>query len=350
MSLAQLKELKTLITAKAVANPTHLCAELAAQFGVSRSTMGKWLRALIDEGWITRQGSRSHPVYKPSVLRQVNRSYDLAGLDEQTPWERDFSPCFELPPNVARLAHHAFTELLNNAVDHSGGTRVSLSMRQNATHLHLLIKDDGCGVFDRIQDAFHIASPQLALLELSKGKLTTQPDRHTGRGLFFTSRLFDVFDLYANQLTYQHNHWQRKEWLRANPLGSKGTAIFMSLALNSTRTLDDVFGAHAKDAADLSFSRTEVAMRLAHAAGEALESRAQAKRIANRLEAFDTVDLDFDGVDAVGQAFADELFRVFARQHPQVRLEPRNMNAQVAAMVAQVSADEPADQAAQAMG
>ena len=107
MSVAQLKELKAVITAKAVANPTHLCAELAVQFGVSRSTMGKWLRALIDEGWITRQGSRSHHVYKPSLLRHVNRSYPLAGLDEQTPWERDFAPCFELAPNVARLAHHA---------------------------------------------------------------------------------------------------------------------------------------------------------------------------------------------------------------------------------------------------
>lgn len=346
MSLAQLKELKTVITAKAVANPTHLCAELAAQFGVSRSTMGKWLRALIDEGWLVRQGSRSHPVYKPSLLRQVNRGYELAGLDEQTPWERDFAPCFDLAPNVARLAHHAFTELLNNAVDHSGGTRVSISMRQNPTHLHLLIKDDGCGVFDRIQDAFHIASPQLALLELSKGKLTTQPEFHTGRGLFFTSRLFDVFDLYANQLTYQHNHWQRKEWLKANPLGTKGTAIFMSLALNSTRTLEDVFSSHGRGAEDLSFSRTEVAMRLAHAAGEALESRAQAKRIANRLDAFDTVDLDFEGVDAIGQGFADELFRVFAREHPKVQLQPRNMNAKVAAMVAQATEERtvsPAD-------
>jgi anti-sigma regulatory factor (Ser/Thr protein kinase) len=337
MSLAQLKELKTVITAKAVANPTHLCAELAVQFGVSRSTMGKWLRALIDEGWLVRQGSRSHPVYKPSLLRQVSRGYVLAGLDEQTPWERDFAPCFDLSPNVARLAHHAFTELLNNAVDHSGGTRVSISMRQNPTHLHLLIKDDGCGVFDRIQDAFHIASPQLALLELSKGKLTTQPEFHTGRGLFFTSRLFDVFDLYANQLTYQHNQWQRKEWLKANPLGTNGTAIFMSLALNSTRTLEDVFSSHGRGAEDLSFSRTEVALRLAHAAGEALESRAQAKRIANRLDAFDTVDLDFEGVEAIGQGFADELFRVFAREHPKVLLKPRNMNAKVAAMVAQAT-------------
>lgn len=337
MSSEQLRQLKTVITAKAVDNPTHLCAELAVEFGVSRSTMGKWLRILMGEGWLLRQGSKSHPVYKPSVLRGVSRSYLLEGLDEQTPWERDFAPCLDLSPNVTRLAHHAFTELLNNAVDHSAGTKVSVSMRQNHSHLHLLIRDDGCGVFDRIQDAFHISSPQLALLELSKGKLTTQPEFHTGRGLFFTSRLFDVFDLYANQLTYQHNQWQRKEWLRANPLGMNGTAIFMSLALNSRRTLEEVFSSYAKGANDLSFSRTEVAMRLANAAGESLESRAQAKRIAHRLEAFDTVDLDFEGVDTIGQGFADELFRVFANQHPAVQLKPRNMNAQVAAMVAQAT-------------
>lgn len=342
MSSEKLKELKAVITAKAVANPSHLCAELAAEFGVSRSTMGKWLRALIEEDWLTRQG-RSHPVYKPSLFREVSRTYLIQGLDEQTPWERDFSPCFELPANVARLAHHAFTELLNNAVDHSGCSKVSVSMRHNKTHLHLLIRDDGCGVFERIQNAFHINSPQMALLELSKGKLTTQPEFHTGRGLFFTSRLFDVFDLYANKLTYQHNHWQRKEWLKANPLGVAGTAIFMSLALNTTRTLDEVFAAHSKGGGDLSFSHTEVALRLAHADGEALESRAQAKRISHRLEVFDSVDLDFEGVEAIGQAFADELFRVFAAQHPQVQLRPRNMNARVAAMVAQVNASAPAD-------
>ena len=122
-----------------------------------------------------------------------------------------------------------------------------------------------------------------------------------------------MFDLYANQLTYQHNHWQRKEWLKSNPLGTSGTVISISLALNSARTLEDVVSFHGRDADDLSFSRTEVGMRLAHAAGEALESHAQAKRIANRLDAFDTVDLDFEGVDAIGKGFADELFRVFAR-------------------------------------
>jgi anti-sigma regulatory factor (Ser/Thr protein kinase) len=337
MASVQLPVLKSIITAAAVANPKHLCTDLATRYGVSRSTMAKRLTVLIDEGWLVREGT-SRPTYRPGVWREVSYSYALAGLDEQTPWERDFAPCFSLPAPITQLAHHAFTELLNNAVDHSGGGKVSVSMRQNRTHLHLLMRDDGCGVFDRIRNAFHIDSPQQALLELSKGKLTTQPEQHTGRGLFFTSRLFDVFDLYANGVTYQHSNWQRREWLKANPLHTTGTAIFMSLALNSTRSLEQVFAAHAKGADDLSFSRTEVAMRLAHTDGEGLESRAQAKRIAARLESFDTVDLDFDGVPAIGQAFADELFRVFNQRHPHVRLQPRNTNTRVNAMIAQAMA------------
>ena len=56
-------------------------------------------------------------------------------------------------------------------MDHSGGSKVSVSMRHNKTRLRLLIRDDGCGVFERIQNAFHVTSPQMALLELSKGKL-----------------------------------------------------------------------------------------------------------------------------------------------------------------------------------
>ena len=337
MSRVQSPVLKSSITATAVAHPQHLCAVLAAKHGLSRSTVGKCLRGLINAGWLERDG-KSHPIYRPGVLREVTQTYEVAGLDEQTPWERDFAPCLALSPNVSRLAHHAFTELLNNAVDHSGGSRVSISMRQNRTHLHVLVRDDGCGVFDRIRQAFHIDSAQQALLELSKGKLTTQPDRHTGRGLFFTSRLFDVFDLYANGLTYQYSHWQRRDWLKANPLKNSGTAIFMSVALSSGRTLDEIVAAHSRGAGDRSFSRTEVALRLAHGDGEMLESRAQAKRIAARLESFDTVDLDFEGVGAVGQAFADELFRVFSQQHPHVRLRPRNMNADVAAMIEQAAA------------
>ena len=136
--------------------------------------------------WLQRDGMRRDAAYRPGPLRQVVQRYPLAGLQEDLPWQRDFAPCFDLPPNVARMAQHAFTELLNNAIDHSGGTQVTVSVRQTALHLQLLVSDDGVGVFERIQQNFDIADPTLAMLELSKGKLTSAPDRHSGHGLFFS--------------------------------------------------------------------------------------------------------------------------------------------------------------------
>ena len=72
-------------------------------------------------------------------------------------------------------------------------------MRQTGLHLQMLVSDDGCGLFQRIEQAWQIDDPHLAMLELGKGKLTTQPARHLGQGLFYVARAADVFDLHANR-------------------------------------------------------------------------------------------------------------------------------------------------------
>ena len=43
-----------------------------------------------------------------------------------------------------------------------------------------------------------------------------------------------------------------------------------------------------------------------------------------RLDRFKEVVLDFKGVTMIGPAFADEIFRVFSTQHPEVKLTPIN--------------------------
>lgn len=62
-------------------------------------------------------------------------------------------------------------------------------------------------------------------------------------------------------------------------------------------------------------------------------ARSQAKRILNRVDKFKTVILDFNGVDVIGQAFADEIFRVFARKNQQITLIPLNMAKEIEKMV-----------------
>lgn len=58
------------------------------------------------------------------------------------------------------------------------------------------------------------------------------------------------------------------------------------------------------------------------AGGTDLITRSQAKRLMQRVERFRTVMLDFSGVAGIGQAFANEVFRVFANAHPDVELVP----------------------------
>ena len=61
-------------------------------------------------------------------------------------------------------------------------------------------------------------------------------------------------------------------------------------------------------------------------------SRSQAKRLIARFDRFRTVILDFSEVQEIGQAFADELFRVYAGSHREVELLPKNMTEQVERM------------------
>ena len=61
-------------------------------------------------------------------------------------------------------------------------------------------------------------------------------------------------------------------------------------------------------------------------------SRSQAKRVCNRLENFEEVLFDFDGIEWIGQGFAHQLFVVFAKKNPDVKLLVENMNADVKKM------------------
>lgn len=321
------------ITAAAREHSHDLTDHVIERTGASRRAVRAMLKRLVETGWLQREGSISRPVYAPGSLRQVVRNYPLHGLQEDLPWQRDYAPNFALPPHVARMVQHAFTELLNNAVDHSGGTSARVSLRQTPTHVQLLVSDDGCGVFDRIAGTYDIADPGLAMLELSKGRLTTAPQAHTGRGLFFSSQLADVFDLHANGTAYQRRAWDASGWRPGRALPRQGTSVYFALALDTTRTLEQVLQSWSLAGDGIAFDRTVIALHLLVGPGGLLDSRAQARRVTARLERFKRAEIDFEGIADIGHAFADELFRVWGLNHPQVELRPINANARIRALI-----------------
>jgi len=325
------------ITEAALQHGPALPQHLMTRLDIGRRRALSVLRKLQAMQWLQAAGTKRRPDWLPGPLRQVVRRYTLSGLQEDVAWRRDFADAFALPPAVQRMAQHAFTELLNNAVDHSGGSAVTVSMRQTPLQLQLLVSDDGVGLFQRIEQSFAIDDAQLAMLELSKGKLTSAPDRHSGHGLFFTSRLADVFDIHANTRAFQCRSWERLAWRSGRPVSRAGTSIYMAITLDTARTLDAVLRAHSADSAGYGFERTVVPLHLLASDGT-LASRGDAKRVAARLSSFRRAEIDFAGVDDIGHGFADELFRVWRHQHPELELVPVHMGPHVAAMVASVAA------------
>lgn len=321
---------------------THALAE---NFGVTRSAAATAVKILERDGYVIRSGGKTRPTFSPGPSTWIERSYTLPGLDESALWESDFSPWIHASDNVKNILHYGFTEMVNNANDHSGGKRVQVGFQGSATVYCLTVFDDGIGVFEKIATALNLPDMRLALLELSKGKFTSDKTQHSGEGIFFTSRMFDAFYLDANHLVYSKlNTRSTDERLDTNDFqlvdesGQPiGTGVMMFIAPESQRTTREVFSRYTPDVPDdFSFSKTTIPVKLASIGNENLLSRSQAKRLVSRIDQFKIVELDFSEVSEIGQAFADEVFRVFSNAHPEVRLIPINANAYVQGMIKRV--------------
>src|SRR5580700_8043856 len=100
----------------------------------------------------------------------------------------------------------------------------------------------------------------------------------------------------------------------------------MKLKNTSARSRKAVFDAYASPENDYAFSKTVVPVKMAEHSPNDLISRSHAKRLLLRIDQFRTVVLDFQNVNQIGQAFADEILRVFARSHPGIEVQFINAN------------------------
>ena len=298
-------------------------SRLAQAVGVSRQVANGYLQALVSEGQVDAEGTTRARVYRLKTLAEADRRYPREGLQEDLVWREFVAPVVaRLPENVRNIWHYASTEMINNAIDHSGAPEVLVAFRKNALYAEVLVADEGEGIFVKIQRALGLHDPREAILELAKGKLTTAPEQHTGEGIFFTSRVVDFFEIESHHLRFSHAP-RGDDSIAEHAADTPGTRVRMRLANDSPRELREVFDAFT-DPEEFTFDKTVVPLRLAQYEGEKLVSRSQAKRVAHRFQRFKRVELDFAGVSEIGQAFADELFRVFVAAHPHIRITPVN--------------------------
>lgn len=309
----------------------HATGAAAERLGVSRQSVAARLKRLANEGVIKATGIGRGRRYTLQSILTTSATLSLEGLEEFRVWQEKVAPVLtDLPKNVLDCWRYGVTEMVNNAIDHSEGKSVEIRIQRTALRTSIRIRDDGEGIFHRIQRLLGLYDAREAILELAKGKLTTDPQRHTGEGIFFTSRIFDRFSILSRNLFF--SHVAADDWLIDGDEDTPGTVVTLELENESSRTVQEVFDQFAAPD-EYSFAKTVVPVRLAQHEGEKLVSRSQAKRLAMRFDKFKTVVLDFAGVEEIGQAFSDEVFRVFKTAHPDLEMIPINMSDAVRAMV-----------------
>ncbi len=314
--------------------PTDIARITADHFEVTRQAVNKHLQKLVSEGALTPEGNTRRRAYKLAPLAQWQRVYPVeSDLAEDRVWRTDLLPSLgAMPQNGLGIWQYGFTEMFNNAIDHSAGDLVTVRLRKTAVTTELTVHDNGVGIFRKLQSELGLIDERHAVLELSKGKLTTDPAKHTGEGIFFTSRMFDDFNILSGGVFFSHSFDDKEDWILEAEKLAPGTTVWMKLNNHTSRTTKKVFDKFSSGE-NYGFTKTVVPVKLARYGNENLISRSQAKRLMARVEKFRTVVLDFVDIESIGQAFADEVFRVFPGQHPDIELVEIRANSAVKRMI-----------------
>lgn len=321
-------------------NGSATSPELAEALSITRQAINQHIRDLLGQRKIVKTGStRAARYYLPEHApkgQRLERTFDLSGLDEAEAYEA-FALQLNLRSlrdNVESIVHYAFTEMLNNAIDHSESERCEVTFAFDPARVRFTVRDFGIGVFHSIADKLTLPDEHAAMIELMKGKTTTMPERHSGEGIFFVSRAADRFTLRSHRIQLQ---WDRLagDVFASDEKQITGTLVEFEIQSDAKTRLEEVFEEFAPAEYDYRFEKTRVFVKLMR---KDYVSRSEAKRLLHNLEKFSEIELDMRDVANVGQGFVDEIFRVFASRHPNISIRAINSSTAVEAMIRHVEA------------
>jgi anti-sigma regulatory factor (Ser/Thr protein kinase) len=310
---------------------------------VGRTYVLRFINDLIKEGKLLKSGTTRSAFYtnvnKSKFIDNVfEKKYKCKNLKEHEVLEEVTSKLFFLSTiheHIRSIFAYAFSEMLNNAIDHSNSESVVVKVDKVGKIIRFEIDDFGVGVFRNIMKKRKLNSSLESIQDLLKGKTTTLPRAHSGEGIFFTSKVADVFTLDSYDCQLRLDNIIDDIFVNVLKPVKTGTRVIFEVSVDHVGHLDNVFRQYYTDPTDFAFDKTEIKIKL-YTKGSIYISRSQAKRVLSGLEKFRTIILDFDQVPGVGQAFADEIFRVFQTKYPEINIISENMNEAVRFMIERV--------------
>lgn len=295
---------------------------VAKEMKVSPNTINTYLNELLDANIIVKLKRGQYDLVTAQHDYHLTRSQGHLDTDTYAfdaclkPHIRDFER------NVQDIWAYAFSEMVNNVMDHSEAENLYISVKQDYLNTEVFIYDDGVGIFEKIKAYFGFSSLEEAMCELFKGKLTTDSANHSGEGIFFSSKLMDRFFILSSRKVFTNNKYDDNTISDVPNDDGKGTCVIMSLSNFSHKRSGEVFDMYSN--VDGGFTKTRIPMK--NIFDSSPVSRSQAKRVCYRLEQFKEVVLDFSDIEWMGQGFAHQMFVIFQREHPDICLRTENMN------------------------
>ena len=319
---------------------------LTKELGISRQYVGVVISMLIQEKEVIKIGgtrnafyissifAKEYPEILPSFFKKTYKNIKLEEHKVLLEIEERFPQILSLSENVRSIFTFAFSEMLNNAIEHSGSKNISIEVSFKMNNLSFVILDSGIGVFRNIMKKRNLKTETEAIQDLLKGKTTTMPKSHSGEGIFFTSKSADLFILDSFGFKLIVDMKKDDVSIRNSHIIKRGTKVFFEIDSNTDRHLNQVFKKYTNlsDESNYGFDKTEIRVKL-YTVGGVHISRSQARRILSGLEKFKVILLDFENVPLVGQAFCDEIYRIFCNKYPGIKIEEENMSEGVKFMV-----------------
>ena len=342
------KAIRAYMLDKIRCDDSEFIKKTAENFGISETSVRRYIKECLEKE-IIREDSKARTGYQLVTVSSRWQMKNDGTLEEDALfWEKIMPFLAGLPRNVQDIWYYAFTEIMNNAIDHSAGEQIIFAIQKDALYTEISIADDGIGIFRNIQkyagEKYGVEiDREQAALELYKGRLTTDPDRHSGEGIFFVSKMLSEFAVWSEDTVYSYRCGDRDRFVRSHlipyytQLEGIGTMAVMKLENESKRTSREVFDEFAP--LEEGFVRTLIPMKDMCPLGDPV-ARSQARRILRRLDEFREIIFDFRGIGFMGQGFADEVFRVFQNMHPDIKLTVINANASVLGMIRHVKREE----------
>lgn len=335
-------DVKNLIFKKLKEKGEVKSSEIVEATGYSRAYINRYFKELREEGILFQIGKANKTKYIPATeeiiskerksICKVHRILNNLNLYEDKVFNgiKKHSGIVEsLNSNVSDIIEYAFTEMLNNAIEHSKSKKIEIIIEKRTSNIIFEVRDWGIGIFNNIMSKKGLSSEMDAIQDLLKGKQTTAPTYHSGEGIFFTSRIGDILTIQSFKKKLIFDNLIEDIFIR-DIKNTKGTRVLFSVNLNSKRDINKIFNRYSDN--NYEFSRTEIAIKL-YAGDVNYISRSQARRVITGLENFKTMVLDFKEIDTIGQAFADEVFRVWKTKNPRVNIIFKNANENVLFMI-----------------